>query len=146
MNEILMMTLLPQLHKFAMKTRASKPSSIREPKIDFRNLVDKLEHAKITTKLEETENLKLQFVNNIQTTTSQNNNIKDSDNELAEKITQYLKIHDKNANFKGKSSFRKRGNHCRRYGHSIYECRQKQQNNQNKPQKHIEPNKSFSNT
>ena len=34
-------------------------------------------------------------------------------------------------------------NYCRRYGHSISECRQKQQDNQNKPQKHKEPNKSF---
>ena len=36
-------------------------------------------------KLEETENLKLQYVNNIQTTTSQINNINDSDTELSEK-------------------------------------------------------------
>ena len=41
-------------------------------------------------KLVETENLKLQFVNNIQTTTSQINNIHNSDTELAEKITQIL--------------------------------------------------------
>ena len=34
-------------------------------------------------------------------------------------------------------------NYCRRYGHSIAECRQKQQDNQNKPQKYKEPNKSF---
>ena len=36
-------------------------------------------------KLEETENLKLQNVNNIQTTTSQIKNINDSDTELSEK-------------------------------------------------------------
>ena len=34
-------------------------------------------------------------------------------------------------------------NYCRRYGHSISECRQKQQDNQNKPQKYKEPNKSL---
>ena len=39
-------------------------------------------------KLEETENLKSQYVNNINTTTSQMNNFHDSDTELAEKITQ----------------------------------------------------------
>ena len=42
----------------------------------------------ITMKLEETENLKLQYVNNIQTTTSQKNNIHDSDTELSGKITE----------------------------------------------------------
>ena len=50
MTEILMMTLTPQLRRFAMKKIASKPSSIREPDIDFRKLVDLLEHAEITTK------------------------------------------------------------------------------------------------
>ena len=35
-------------------------------------------------KLEETENLKLQYVNNIQTTTSHINNINDSDTDLSE--------------------------------------------------------------
>ena len=34
-------------------------------------------------------------------------------------------------------------NYCQRYAHSIAECRQKQQDNQNKPQKYKEPNKSF---
>ena len=38
-------------------------------------------------------------------------------------------------NFKGKPSFKKWNNYCRRYGHSIATCRQKQQDNQNKPQK-----------
>ena len=57
MTEILMMTLTPQLRKIAIKKRASHPSSIREPDLDFRKLVDKLEQAEITMKLEETENL-----------------------------------------------------------------------------------------
>ena len=54
-----------------------------------------------------------------------------------------MNIYDKNANFKGKLSFEKWCNYCQRYGHSIAECRQKQQNNQNKPQKIREPNKLF---
>ena len=65
MTEILMMTLTPQSRKIAMKKRASHPSSIREPDLSFRKLVDKLEQAEITKKLGETENLKLQNVNNI---------------------------------------------------------------------------------
>ena len=52
--------------------------------LDLRKLVDKLEQAEITMKLEETANLKLQYVNNIQTTTSQINNIHDFDTELSE--------------------------------------------------------------
>ena len=55
MTEILMMTLTPQLRKIAIKKRASHPSSIREPDLDFRKLVDKLKQAEITMKLEETE-------------------------------------------------------------------------------------------
>ena len=130
MTERLMMTLTPQLRKIAIKKRASHPSSIRKPDIDFRKLVDKLEYAEITRKLEETKNLKLQYVNNIQTTTSQTNHIHDSDTEIAEKITQKLNIYEKYANFKGKPSFKKWCNYCRRYGHSIAECRQKQQDTQ----------------
>ena len=65
-------------------------------------------------KLEETEKLKLQYVNNIQTTTSQINNVHDSDTELSEKITEILNIYEKNPNFKGRSSFRKWCNYCRR--------------------------------
>ena len=38
-------------------------------------------------KLEETENLKLQNLNNVQTTTTQNNNIQDSDTDLSDEIT-----------------------------------------------------------
>ena len=35
-TEILMMTLTPQLRKIAIKKRASHPTSIREPDLDFR--------------------------------------------------------------------------------------------------------------
>ena len=84
-TEILMMTLTTQLRKIAIKKRASHPSSIREPDKGFKKLVDKLELAEITMKLNETDNLKLQYVNNIQCTTSQMNNNYDSDTELAEK-------------------------------------------------------------
>ena len=143
MTEILMMTLTPQLRKINLKKRASHPSSIREPDLYCRKLVDKLEQAEITMKLEETENLKLQYVNRIETNTTQINNIHHSDIDLTEKITKILNIYEKNPNFKGKASFRKWCNYCRRYGHSIAKCRQNQQDNQNKPQKYKEPNKSF---
>ena len=143
MTEILMMTLTPQLRKIAIKKRASHPSSIREPDLDFRKLVDKLEQAEITMKLGETENLKLQYVNRIETASTNINNIQESDTDLVEKITEILNIYEKHPNFKGKPSFKKWCNYCRRYGHSISECRQKQQDNQNKPQKNKEPNKSF---
>ena len=94
MAETLMMTLTPQLRKIAIKKRASHPSSIREPDLDLRKLVDKLEQTETTMKLEETENLKLQYVNNIQTTT-QINNIHNSDIELSEKFSEILKIYEK---------------------------------------------------
>ena len=55
MIEILRMTLTPQLRKKALKKRASYPSSIREPNIDFRKLVDKIEQAVIIMKLEENQ-------------------------------------------------------------------------------------------
>ena len=105
-----MMTLTPQLRKIAIKKRASHPSSIQEPDIDFQKLVDKLDQAEITMKLEKTEKLKQQhpFTNsklelsNIQTITSQIIIIQDSDNELAEKITQIMNICEKNPNFKVK--------------------------------------------
>ena len=42
-----MMTLTPQLRKIAIKKRASHPSSIQEPDLSFRKLVDKLEQAEI---------------------------------------------------------------------------------------------------
>ena len=86
MTENLMMTQTPQLRKIAIKKRASHPFSIREPHLDFRKLVDKLEQAEITMKQDETENLKLQNVNNIQTTATQMNNIHNSDTDLSEKI------------------------------------------------------------
>ena len=89
MTEVLMMTLTPQLRKIAIKKRASHPSSIREPDLDFRKLVDKLEQAEITIKLEETENLKLQYVNRIETNTTRINNIQESDTDLIEKIMKY---------------------------------------------------------
>ena len=120
-TEILMITLTPQLRKIAIKKRASHPSSIREPDLDFRKLVDKLAQAEITMKLEETENLKLQYVNRIETNTTQINNIHDSDVDLTEKITEILNIYEKNPNFKAKPSFKKWCNYCRRYGHSIAE-------------------------
>ena len=47
MTDILMMTLTPQLRKLAMKKRASHPSSIREPDLDFRKLLDKLKQAEL---------------------------------------------------------------------------------------------------
>ena len=137
------MTLTSQLRKIAIKKRASHPSSIREPDLDFRKLVDKLEQAEITMKLEETENLKLQYVNRIETNSTHINNVQGSDTDLIEKITEILNIYEKHPMFKGKPSFKKWCNYCRRYGHSISECRQKQQDNQNKPQKHKEQNKSF---
>ena len=45
MTEILMMTLTPQLRKIAIKKRATLLSPVREPDLDFRKLVDKLEQA-----------------------------------------------------------------------------------------------------
>ena len=123
MTEILMMTLTPQLRKIAIKKRASHPSSIREPDLDFKKLVDKLEPAEITMKLEETENFKLQYVNRIERNTTHINNIQDSDVDLTEKITEILHIYEKNPNFKGKPFLKKWCNYCRRYGHSIAECR-----------------------
>ena len=105
MTEVLMMTLTPQLQKIAIRKRASHPSSIREPNIDFRKLLDKLEQAEIPMKLEDTENLKLQYVSNIHTTTSKKN-FHESNTDLAEKITQILIIYEKNRNFKGETSFK----------------------------------------
>ena len=130
MTEILMMTLTPQLPKIAIRKRASHPSSIREPDLDFRNIVDKLEQAELTLKLEITENLKLQYINRIETNTTHINHVQESDTDLIEKITEILNIYKKHPNFKGKLSFKKWCNYCRRFGHSISECRQKQQDNQ----------------
>ena len=107
MTEILMMTLTPQVRKTAIKKRASHPSSIREPDLEFRKLIDKLEQAEITMKQEETESLKLQYVNRIETNTTHINNIQDSDVDLSEKITEILNLYEKNRNFKGKLTFKK---------------------------------------
>ena len=107
MTETLMMILTYQLRKIANKKRASHPSSIREPGLGFRKLVDKLEQAEITMKLEETENLKLQYVNRIETNTTHVSNIHDSDVDLTQKITGILNIYEKNPNFKGQPSFKK---------------------------------------
>ena len=52
MTETLMMTQTPKLRKIAIKERASLPSSIREPDLDLRKVVDKLEQAEIIMKLE----------------------------------------------------------------------------------------------
>ena len=98
MTEILM-TLTPQLRKIAIKKRASHPSSNRELDLAFRKLVDKLEQAKITMKLEETENLKLQYVNRIETNTTHINNIQESDTDFIEKITEILNIYAKTSKF-----------------------------------------------
>ena len=100
MTEILLMTLTPQLRKIAIKKRASHPSSIQEPDLDFRKLVDKLEQAEITMKLEETKKLKLKYVNWIETNTTHINNIQGSDTDLIEKITEILNIYEENPNFK----------------------------------------------
>ena len=101
-----MMTLTPQLRKLRIKRRVSHPSSFREPDIDFRKLVDKVEQAEITMDLKE-KNFKLPYVNNNHTSTSQVNNIHDSDTELAKQIIQKLNIYEKIPHFKGKSSFEK---------------------------------------
>ena len=102
MTKILMITLTPQIRKLAIKKRA-----IGEPDLNFRKLVDKLEQAEMTMKLEETENLKLQYFNNIQTTTTQINNMHNSDTDFSAKTTEVLNIYEKNPNFKGKPSFKK---------------------------------------
>ena len=100
MTEVLMITVTLQLRKIAIEKRASHASSNPKPYIDFQKLVDKLEQAEITFKLEKTENLKVQFVGNIQRKNSQLSMIQDSDIELPEKITQLLNIYKKKSNFK----------------------------------------------
>ena len=55
-----------------------------------------------TMKLEETENLKLQYVNRIETNTTHINKVQESDTDLIEKITEILNIYERNPNFKGK--------------------------------------------
>ena len=100
-----MVTLTPQLRKFAIKRRASYALSIRDPDIEFRKLIDKPEQAEITMKLEKAGNLILQNMDNILTTTSKNNFFHDSDNDVAGKITQFLKNYENSPNFKCNSSF-----------------------------------------
>ena len=80
MTEVLMMTLKPQLRKIAIKERSSHPSSIRKLNRDFQKLVDKLAQAKVTVKLAETENLKLQNVNKVRTKISPIKKIQNYDN------------------------------------------------------------------
>ena len=92
------MTPRQHLRKLTIKKGASHPSSIRKPRPSSQKLVDKQEQAEITMKSEETEKLKLQYYNNIQTTISQVNNIQDSDIEIAEKNYPH---------FKRKRSFKK---------------------------------------
>ena len=58
-------------------------------------------------KLEQIENLKLQYVDRIETNTTHINNIPGSDTDLIEKITEILNIYEKNPNFKGKAFFKK---------------------------------------
>ena len=57
-------------------------------------------------KLEDTENLKLQYVNRIETNTTHINNIQEPGIDLTEKITEIVNIYEKNPNFKGKQSFK----------------------------------------
>ena len=49
--------------------------------------------------LEETENLKSQYVRKIKLTTSPTNNIQESNKDLANKITQILKLYEKESMF-----------------------------------------------
>ena len=111
MTELLLVTLKPQLRKIAIKRehqihhQFENPTSILE-----NNLVDNLEQAEITMKLERTENSKLKLVNNIQTTLHISI-ISKTDNNLArynlEKNQPVLNIHDKYPKFKGILSFKK---------------------------------------
>ena len=82
------------------KKRASHPSSIREPDLDFRKLVDKLEQAEITMKLEETENLKLQYVNRIETTPLILIIYRNQRQTSLKKITEILNIYERTQTLK----------------------------------------------
>ena len=93
------------------KKIASHPSSIRAPDTDFRKLVNKLAQAEITRKLEKTEKLEKQYLNNIQKTTSQINNIQHCDNDSAKKFTQTLNIYKKH-DFYRKNLNQKKCNHA----------------------------------
>ena len=109
-----MMTLTPQLRKIAKRESLTSNLISRTRHRLPKNSREKLEQAKFTMKLEETKNFKLQYVNNIHTSTSQIYNIHDSDTELAEKNKQISNICEKNPNFEGKPSFKKWCNYCRR--------------------------------
>ena len=50
-----------------------------------------------------------------------------------------MNIYEKNPSFKGKTSYKNWCYFCPRYGHSIAECRQKEQDNKRKPQEYREP-------
>ena len=79
MTEVSMMTLTHQLREKSNKKekkRASQPSPFQEPE-DF--LPKTSRQGEITMILEEIENLKLQYLSKIHTTTSQENNSLDSD-------------------------------------------------------------------
>ena len=67
------------MRKIPIQRRASHPSSIREADIDFQKLVVKLEQAEITMKLEVTGKVELQYVKEVQTTTSDINKNQESD-------------------------------------------------------------------
>ena len=69
--------------------------------------MDKKDQAEVTMKLEEVENIKFEYVRNVQKTTPHTNFIPDSDNELAKKITQIINIYGKSSSFKSKPSFKK---------------------------------------
>ena len=62
---------------------------------------------------------------------------------LWQKITQILNIYEKITYFRGKPSFTKRCNCCRRYGHNLAESRQKQQANLNRPLKYKKAKQIF---
>ena len=69
--------------------------------------MDKLEQAEIIMTLEETKNLNLHYVKNIQTITSQVINLHDSDAKISEKITEILNIYKINPSFKSKTIIQK---------------------------------------
>ena len=80
-----MMTLTFQFKKNSNQKDSITSFLNSRTRFEFQKLNDKLAQAEITMKLEEAENLKLQYVNNIQTTTTQINNIHNSDVDLSEK-------------------------------------------------------------
>ena len=139
MTEILMMTLTPQLRKIAIKKRASHPSFIREPDLDFGKLVDNLEQAEITMKIEETENLKLQHFNNIHTTTSQINH----EYRFIQKNHRTFNIYQKNPKFKGKPSIKNDAVFAKDMDAALLNADKNIQNIEKKSQKYREPNNLF---